>query len=143
MKKYRYTQWMSAEEMHEDTKQWASELKFIRDEQLFLNELVRSFTLQLVDPDLFSTSRKLLDILQEVEKNIVPLFKKVEVHRKQLYIIVDGIDQLKMEKAYIETHHDLKVAMYNYIHRYRGIKKSLFELFATILKNEPKKRLQT
>lgn len=35
MKKYNYIEWLDAEEMHETSIGWFSELKFIRDEQFF------------------------------------------------------------------------------------------------------------
>lgn len=142
MKKYNYIQWLSADEMHEDTKLWSSELKFMRDEQLFLNNLIQSFTLRLIDSSIFKTSRTIIGQLQHTEKDIVSLFKKVQAHDNQLEILVDDIDQLKMEKAYLETHEELKIAMNDYTQKYRAIKERLFGLLSSILKNDKRKRLQ-
>ena len=37
-------EWLDPNEMHEASLKWMSELKFIRDEQLFLNDLVKAYT---------------------------------------------------------------------------------------------------
>jgi len=35
----RYVEWLSAEEMHKGSQEWLSELRFIKDEHLFLKIL--------------------------------------------------------------------------------------------------------
>lgn len=141
MKRYTYIEWLNAEEMHEASIRWFSELKFIRDEQFFLNNLVQSFTLQLIDANIYDDSKKIIQRLQHVEKEIVSLFKKVQAHENQLEIIVDDVDQLKMEKAYLETHKELQIAMNDYTQEYREIKEQLFKLLTSILKKGKQKRL--
>lgn len=141
MKRYTYIEWLNAEEMHEGSMRWFSELKFIRDEQFFLNNLVKSFTLQLIDSNIYRNSKKIIERLQRAEKDIVSLFKKVQAHENQLEIIVDDVDQLKMEKAYLETHKELQIAMNNYTQQYREIKEQLFKLLSSILKKNKQKRL--
>lgn len=142
MKRYTYIEWLNAEEMHEGSMRWFSELKFIRDEQFFLNNLVKSFTLQLIDSNIYKDSKKIIKRLQHAEKEIVSLFKKVQAHENQLEIIVDDVDQLKMEKAYLETHKELQIAMNDYTQEYREIKEQLFKLLSSILKKSKQKRLQ-
>lgn len=141
MKKYKYRAWLNAEQMHEDSMLWFSELKFIRDEQFFLNKLVESFTLQLISANIYEDSKRIIKRLQHAEKDIVPLFKKVQTHENQLKIIVDEVDQLKMEKAYLETHKDLHIAMNDYTQQYREIKEQLFKLLTSIIKKDKQKRL--
>lgn len=141
MKRYKYIEWLNAEEMHEESMLWFSELNFIRDEQFFLNKLVQSFTLQLIDSNTYQDSKKTIARLQHAEKDIVPLFKKAQAHENQLEIIVDDVDQLKMEKAYLETHEELQIAMNDYTLRYRKIKEELFKLLTSIMKKDKQKRL--
>lgn len=141
MKKYKYIAWLNAEEMHEDSILWFSELKFIRDEQFFLNDLIGSYTIQLMNSDSIEKSKKVIEDLQHAEKDIVPLFKKIQAHENQLEIIVDDIDQLKIEKAYLETHEELQIAMNDYTKNYREIKERLFKVLTTIMKKEKRKRL--
>ncbi|HMB65119.1 MAG TPA: hypothetical protein VKN36_18715 [Eudoraea sp.] len=139
--KYTYLEWLSTEEMHEASLRWFSELKFMRDEQMFLNNLVTSYTLQLVDSRIFDESKKVIAQLQKAEKDIVPLFKKVQAHENQLEIMLDDVEQPKMERAYIATHKELLIAMQAYLETYREIKDSLFIVVSEVIKKGKQKRL--
>ncbi|VAW14171.1 hypothetical protein MNBD_BACTEROID03-743 [hydrothermal vent metagenome] len=139
--KHRYIEWLSAEEMHETSLRWMSELNFVRDEQLFLNNLVKSHTLQLTDKTIFEESKVVVDIILRAEKDAIILMKKIQAHINQLDIMVDDIDQLKMEKAYIETHKELTTVFLLYMTEYREAKKRLFVLVSGVMKKQKQKRL--
>ncbi|MFX0557920.1 hypothetical protein ACOCEA_14060 [Maribacter sp. CXY002] len=139
--KYTYVEWLSAEEMHATSKLWLSELSFIIDEQLFLNDLVKSYSLQLAEPEIFDQSKKIISQIQKTEKEVGILIKKVKAHENELEIMVDQVDELKMEKAYIETHKELLNAMNTYTKEYRKAKKKLFIFISTIMKKEKQNRL--
>jgi len=134
MKKHSYIEWLSASEMHKNSMQWFSELKFMRDEQFFLNNLVTTYTIKLSASEIIQESKKVIDQLQKAEIDIVPLFKSVQAHENQLVMMVDDVDQPKMEKAYIETHQELIDTMQKYRIRYREIKEKMFKLISRILK---------
>ncbi|MEL6918994.1 MAG: hypothetical protein AAFO99_14850 [Bacteroidota bacterium] len=138
---YKYIEWLSADEMHAASLLWFSELNFIRDEQEFLNNLIQSYTIQLVDKNIFQKSKTIIDRLLKKERELVILMKQVQAHENQLGIMVDKVDQFKMEKAYIETHKDLTIAINRFTHRYRNLKQQLFFLISKIMKNEKRKRL--
>lgn len=134
-------EWLRAEEMHEQSKEWFSTLNFMRDEQQFLNNLISSYTLQLIDKKIFEESKQIINELQKEERELIGLMKQVQAHENQLEIMVDDVDQLKMEKAYIETHRELTIAMNAYTENYRKQKRSLFSLLAKVMKKEKQKRL--
>tara|TARA_R110000868_G_scaffold126481_6_gene333594 strand:+ start:10983 stop:11420 length:438 start_codon:yes stop_codon:yes gene_type:complete len=136
MPKYSYVEWLSAEEMHETIKQWVSELNFIKDEQLFLNDLVQSHTHQLIDTSIFEESKKAIANLKIAENDLVPLLKMVQIHENQLGIMIDAIDQFKMEKAYLETHKELLIAINSYIQKYREVKEGLFKIVSFAMKKD-------
>jgi hypothetical protein len=138
---YRYLEWKSPEEMHHTSLEWISELKFIKDEKLFLNDLIESYTLQITSLGLFEESRKLITAISNSELDLDLLLKKVRVHENQLSIMVDDVDQPKMEKAYTETHRDLIFTIDNYLMEYRKLKGSLFQMISKIMKKEKQKRL--
>ena len=92
--KRRLKEWFSAEELHEESKKWFSELKFARDEQKFLNTMVKDYTLDIIDSDMFKSVQPLVQSLNQSEKDLVDLFKRVQLHENQLQIMVDDIDQL-------------------------------------------------
>lgn len=138
---HRYIEWLSPEEMHAASVEWISELKFAKDEQLFLNDLVRNYTLQLVEGDLFEKSKPIVKDLSNAEKEVIVLMKKVQVHENQLDIMIDDVDQLPKEKAYIRTHKELLSEIEHYSAEYRELKAKLFSLLTDIMKNQKQHRL--
>jgi hypothetical protein len=139
--KYGYIEWLSPEEMHQATLSWISELNFTRDEQRFLDTLVKSHTLQLTEAEIFGKSRELVGEIVKAEKEVVTLMKKVQSHENLLEIMVDDIDQVKMEKAYRDTHRELTILVNDYLSDYMKLKKRLFALLGKVLKKEKQKRL--
>ena len=140
-RKVNYVEWLSPEEMHDMSIQWFSELMFIKDEQLFPNNLIKSYTIQLTDKGVFEKSKELVAALLKAEKEVVGLLKKVQLHSNQLEIMVDDVDQLKMEKAYKATHNDLLLAVNEYGNSYRNTKERLFKLVSKVMKLDKQKRL--
>lgn len=141
MKKHRYIEWLSAEEMHEASKNWMSKLKFAKDEQLFLNNLVKSYTPQLIDSKIFNESQKIIKEITEAEKEVVVLMKKVQSHENLLEIMINDIDELKMEKAYLETHWELTDKIERYMINYRNLKSALFKVITGLMKKNKQKKL--
>tara|TARA_R110001583_G_scaffold36546_2_gene120345 strand:+ start:3867 stop:4310 length:444 start_codon:yes stop_codon:yes gene_type:complete len=138
---YRYLEWKSPEEMHQTSLDWISELKFVKDEQMFLNDLVKSYTLQITSSGMYDESRELVTAISNSEVEVEKLLKKAKIHENQLSIMVDDIDQPKMEKAYTESHRDMIFAIDNYLADYRKLKGSLFQMISKVMKKEKQKRL--
>jgi hypothetical protein len=140
-KKRAYTEWLSADEMHEKSKKWSSELKFAKDEQKFLNSMIKDYTLDLIDVKIFDEVKRVIDSLSKAEKNLIKIFKKVQLHENQLHIMVDEVDQIKMENAYVETHTELDKEVQNYFAGYRTSKTKIFKIISNIMKKKKQKRL--
>jgi len=140
-KKHRYVEWISPEEMHLEALSWISELMFARDEQQFLNDMVKTYTLQLTDKNIFDESRKIVSGIADAEHRLTALLKLVQAHENQLEIMVDDLDQPKMEKAYKESHRDLISQIDEYLTDYRKLKKQLFGMLTKVMKKEKQKRL--
>ena len=79
--------------------------------------------------------------LDDAEKELKTLLKKVQLHENQLQIMVDEVDQLKMEDAYMETHADLTVEVHDYFKEYRIAKTKIFKIISSIMKKRRQKRL--
>ena len=138
---HRYIEWISPEDMHAETLQWLSELKFVRDEQQFLNKLVKHYTSELADAKYYEKSKAIVGAILDTEKEVDTLIKKVQVHENQLDIMVDDIDQPRMERAYKETHKELMLEMGSYLYEYRSLKKELFSLISTVIRKDKQSRL--
>lgn len=140
-KKYSYLKWYSPEEMHEDTLKWFSQLNFARDEQLFLNNLIKDQTLKLIDASVFEESKTVVNGIAKMEKEIVPLMKLVQSHENGLVIMLDAVDQIELEKTYLQTHKDLLISINSYLAEYQEVKRKLFELVSRQMKKQKQKRL--
>ncbi|MEL0456025.1 hypothetical protein WJN01_07295 [Flavobacteriaceae bacterium SZ-1-7] len=139
--KLKYQPWLSADIMHEDSLKWLSELNFIKDEQLFFDDLVKSYTLQLIDSKHFAESKKIVSRLSSSQKATNALLEVVKKHEKGLKIMVDGIDQLNEEDGYKNEHVELITRVTKFLENYRTFKTQLFVLIKNIIKEGKQKRL--
>ena len=139
--KRKFREWFSADELHEESKKWFSELKFAKDEQKFLNSMVKDYTLDIIDSDMFQTIQPVVESLNKSEKELVDLFKKVQLHGNQLEIMVDEVNQEKMEEAYLDTHNDLAMEVQDYFEKYRDSKIKIFDIVSNVIKRKKQKRL--
>lgn len=140
-KKIGYVEWLSAEEMHKGSREWLSELKFIKDEYHFFENLIKSYTLQLIEPEKFSHNTEVIDVLNISQKKNNFLIEAVRVHENDLQIMVDGIDQLKEEEAYKKEHRGLIIEISEFIKDYRELKIQLFDIIKNIKREEKQRRL--
>lgn len=136
-----YIEWKSPDELHEASLHWISELKFIKDEQHFLNELIENYTLQLISKKTFEKSKETIQEVLKKRKEIDPLLKKIIQHINGLTILIDGIDQPAEEKTYKENHRELVIEVNEYLNDYKEIKRDIFELIKEIIKQSKQKRL--
>ncbi|WP_111684006.1 hypothetical protein [Winogradskyella tangerina] len=137
----KYTEWLSADEMHEESKKWLSELEFYKEEQWFFEDLIRSYTLQILDHDHFEESKNHIDKLTEIVEQTQMLINTVKSHEKELSIMVDGIDQIEEEKAYRQEHRNLIKMFDEFKIRYLTLKTKFFSLIKTVMKEGKQKRL--
>jgi len=141
MPNIKYIESKSPDELHVESLNWISELKFIKDEQRFLNDLLKSFTLQLLENQEFSKNREIINNLTKIRKGGEQLLKKLINHENELLILVDGIDQIKEEKHYRFLHSTYLLEVTNYFNDYKSLKKEIFRVVKQILKQEKQKRL--
>ncbi|MCK0159253.1 hypothetical protein [Allomuricauda sp. F6463D] len=139
--KRKFREWFSADELHEESKQWFSELQFAKDEQKFLNNMVKDYTLDIIDSDMFKTVQPVVESLNNSEKDLVNLSKKVQLHENQLQIMLDDVNQDKMEAAYLDTHNDLAMEVSDYFVKYKEAKTMIFNIVSNVIKRKKQKRL--
>ena len=137
----KYDVWLNAENMHRDSRNWLSELRFAQDEELFLDDLVKSYTLQLIDTKHFAESKKVIDKLSKIQKETDALIEIVKNHEKGLSIMVDGVNEFDKEKAFKNKHVKLIINVKNFLEKYRTLKTELFAVVKSVLKEGKQKRL--
>ncbi|MCB0462170.1 MAG: hypothetical protein R2816_07340 [Flavobacteriaceae bacterium] len=137
----KYVEWLNAETMHKNAIEWLSDLKFMKDEQLFFNDLIKSYTFQLIDSKHYNESKVLIDKLSELETKTNLLIESVKTHKNDLKIMADGIDQPKEEAGYKKEHRGLILEINDFVKQYRALKTAFFSLIKTIKKEDKQKHL--
>ena len=140
-KDIKYVEWLNADVMHNASRNWLSELMFIKDEQLFFDDLIKSYTLQLIDSRYFAKSKKIIDRLSHLQKDTDKLIEKVKKHEIGLKVMVDKIDQLEEEENYKKEHRSLIILVTEFFQMNQSVKKQLFKLIKGIIKEKKQKLL--
>ena len=138
---FRYVEWKSSDEMHFSCLQWISELNFIKDEQIFFQDMLKEYTLPILESHLLEDAKTLIFKLTDSEKQVENLLKETTKHRNGLQILVDGIDQPDQEKEYREEHRRLLKEVNNFTIEYHALKKDIFTTVTRALKQQKQKKL--
>lgn len=139
--KAKHTEWLSAEDMHDASKLWLSELAFFKEEQFFLEDLIQSYTLQLIEKERFEASKAIIERLSQVVKQTEVLSNAVAKHEKGLSVMVDGVDELAKEANYKKEHRNLIELIGEFKKRYQNVKAELFDIIKVVMKESKQKRL--
>jgi len=137
----KYIEWLSADEMHEASRKWLSELKFIADEHLFFQDLVKTYTLLPVNSEEFSDTVEIVDALNKSQRRNNELIEIVKTHENDLEVIVNNINQPKEESAYKSEHRGLIVVMSDFFEEYGSLKSQLFQIIKDLIKKDKQQRL--
>ena len=136
-----FVKWLSADDMHTDSKEWILELEFLNDEYLFFEELMRSYTLQLIDLQDYSKNKNIIDAISSSREENENLKELIREHENKLEILIDGVDQPNEEAAYKKEHKSLIVLFKNHLKEHKELKLNLFDIIKKIKKKEKQKRL--
>ncbi|CAM4022684.1 hypothetical protein [Gillisia limnaea] len=138
---FRYVEWKSSDEMHYSCLQWISELNFIKDEQIFFQDMLKEYTVPILESHLLEEAKTLIFKLTDSEKQVENLMKETTKHRNGLQVLVDGIDQPNQEKEYREEHRSLLKQVNNFSIQYQSLKKDIFNTVSRALKQQKQKKL--
>jgi len=140
-KEGKYVEWLSAEVMHTASRNWMSELLFAKDEQLFFDDLIKSYTLKLIESKHFSKSKKIIEKLVKLQRETDKLIATIKKHEIDLEIMVNKTDELEEEENYKNAHRELIVLVAKFFENYRSVKKQLYKLIKGVIKEKKQKLL--
>lgn len=138
---YRYIEWKTPNEMHFSSVQWKSELNFIKDEQRFFEDMLKEYTMPIIESQLFSTVRKLIEQLEKSRIELGELENRVIDHINRLQRLVEDMDEPREGRVYREEHKDVLNAVIHYSRQYKRLKKEIFEAVKKSIKQQKQKRL--
>ena len=84
----KFIEWLCADEMYQASKKWYSELSFIKDEQLFFDGLIKTYTLQLLDKNKFERNKESIELLITSQKKVDELLEIVKIHSNDFLLSV-------------------------------------------------------
>ena len=141
MKTHDIIEFLNAEEMHKASVGWLRELEFIKDEHLFFEDMITSFSLQLIQNRGFEQNVEIIDVINASQKRNNSLIKIIKKHDKNLRLLVDGIDQIKEETVYKQEHRNLIEVINEHLKEYKSLKTQLFAIIKGVIKKEKQKKL--
>lgn len=136
-----YLEWKSPEEMHTSCLQWLSEINFMEDEHIFFEDMVKEYTLPVLEAHLYEKARNLITELAVLDRKRGDLKNRLLSHRNELQIMVDNKDQLEEEREYKEEHRALKYEIEHFNQKYRNLKQEIFLTVSIALKDQKQKKL--
>lgn len=137
----KYVSWLTGSEMHVESINWISELSFIKNEQNFFDNLIKTYTLQLINAKYFSSNRDIIGELSDLQNKNSQLLDTVIMHEKKLLVMVDEINQPKEENLYRLEHGNLIEEIQKYLFKYKKLKKEVFHMISSVIKKEKQKHL--
>ena len=141
MKTHDIMEWYSADELHKSSQDWLVEMEFIKNEQLFFEDLIKSSALKLINSIGFEKNSYLIDALKTSQKQNNSLIMAIKKHDKNLKIMVDGIDQPEEERLYKKEHRNIMTKINEYLKEYKILKTQLFKILKDVLKKDKQKSL--
>ncbi len=136
-----YIEWRSTEDLHLDALNCISEVRFIKDEQQFLEDLIMNHTLELIDGNFYERSKEVIGSLSVLRKGLRPLLKRLMVHSNNLQALLDEEEVPNEMEGYKEDHYELMSEVVAYYAKFKKVKRKIFRLIKQIIKEGKLKRL--
>ena len=127
-------------ELHDQSVQWINEIQFMTDEQVFLEHLLSSHFLELSSSKLYETTKRLIRKLKEVESLGNDLMDKIQLHNKHVGTIIENFNK-EYQVNVDREHRSIKKDLDSYLLKFRYIKKKIFGIIKSIMKEHKQKRL--
>lgn len=141
--KFRYIEWKTPDEMHFSSVQWQSELKFYKDEHRFFEDMLKEYTMPILESRLFSQIKELINTLTDSRDALDSLQQTVNNHTNRLQRLIENIDEPKEGKLYRQEHKRILKEINAYAKDYKHLKMEIFEAVSQALKQQKQKRLLT
>lgn len=130
----------SEQELHQDSKQWISEINFINDEVRFLEHLLSAKYIDCLAAGLYKKIEELVHKLKE--QNKIGKTLKIVINEQEA-ILVDLIknNNVLSNKNFIENHKKLEFEVNYYMKKYKRLKKQIFDIVENVMKQKVQKKL--
>lgn len=141
--KFRYIDWKTPDEMHFSSLQWQSELHFFQDEHRFFEDMLKEYTMPIIESHNFTRIQGLIDRLTQSRKHLEELEMKMQEHSSRLQRLIENVDEPREGRQYRQEHKEILNQFNTYSSEFKALKKEIFEAVSDSLKQQKQKRLLT
>lgn len=129
---------MGIEELHQESKNWASHLNFMAYEIVFFDHLLNSYVFEPDTPLLFEDLQEYQGRLQQSKKLCSVVIGDIVEHENKLGGLLEILNST-LDQAYQTKHQQFRVAVEDCLDDFRRLKADLYLYATTILKKRHKK----
>lgn len=129
----------SVEELHQDSINWLSEIEFTNYEMKFLNQLLSSYYIDLLDSGYDDNIKELVDKIVIEKKSSKALSKLLVEHEKILSDLIQT-NSVTSNKNYLDTHKKFEIEMNIFLGRSRALKMKIFKLIERTMRKKKQKK---
>jgi len=144
MKKKLKKNWLgrlkNKEEIHQDSKEWISEIEFIQDEIRLLDRLLGSNYIECVELGYCEKVKELKLVIIQESSNGQTLFRIIIDHEKVLSELIEN-ESIDSNVHYFEIHERIEREMFSFITTYKNLKKDIYDLIDEIMEKKKLKKL--
>lgn len=130
----------SAEELHNDSKLWISELNFINDELRFLNHVLSFNYLDFIDSNLSEKIDSFIKTIIEDKKVLKTLKKTIQKHEKILSDLIKKVSATS-NPHFLQQHKEIYIFVSNHYDKHKKFKKNIFSAIEIIMRKKKQKKL--
>jgi hypothetical protein len=129
----------SIEELHHDSRNWLSEIEFINYEMTFLNKLLSSNYIDLLDSGYDKHIKELVNKIVIEKKSGNALSKLILEHEKVLSDLIQT-NSVTSNKNYLETHKKFEIEIIIFLGRYKELKMEIFKIIERTMRKKGQKK---
>jgi len=137
-----YGRLKSKEELHDNSKNWLSEILFVNDELRFLDHLLGSNYIDFLEFGLNNKIEKLVKSIKEEKKIGAALNKLIQDHERILSDLIVK-DSVTGNANYMDVHKKLEFEMILYNKKYKKLKRQIFEVVENVMEKKAQKKLKS
>ena len=137
-----YGRLKSKEELHDDSKNWLSEILFVKDEMRFLDHLLGSNYIDFLEFGLNQKIEKLVKSIKEEKKIGTTLKNLIQDHERILSGLIEK-DSVTGNANYMDVHKKLEFEMILYNKKYKKLKRQIFEVVDNVMEKKAQKKLKS
>lgn len=126
--------------LHEQNVTWLTELEFVQDEHIFLENLLSTHFLDLSSEKLFEPTKKLIYRLNDVKKMDNELEDAIQTHNKHVATLLESL-QLDGKKDVVKEHQSIKKDFETFYLKFKFVKKKIYNMIKEIMKEHKQKLL--